>query len=298
MRRVLVFGASGFIGSQVCVSLRENPRVSAVITPGRRQYDLVNGDVPNLVALLRSEWPDTIVNCTGLLGGLGHELVQANTVVTAKLIDAIGQVAPGIRLVRLGSAGEYGVVAHGRAVTEDDPAVPVSPYGVSHLAATSLVRIASAAGQVDGVVLRVFNPIGPGLHQENLLGRAVKQIQQAMRDGAGHICMGPLSAWRDFVDVRDLAAAVSAAALKPALDHRVYNVASGSAVPARTAMELLAATAGFAGEIREEAPAPSRSAAVDWMRGDISRASAELRWTPTYDLGESVKAIWAGAATP
>jgi len=298
MSRVLVFGGSGFIGGQVCLALRAHPEVTAVLAPGRRQCDLVNGGLDDLVAVLRSERPDAVINCTGRLGGTSHELMQANTVVTAKLIDAIARVAPHTRFVRLGSAGEYGVVAHGHAVTEDDPTQPVSAYGLSHLAGTRLVQIASAAGDVDGVVLRVFNPIGPGLHQENMLGRAVALIQEAMRNVAGHIAMGPLAAWRDFVDVRDLASAACAAALAPSVDERVYNIASGVAVQSRTAIELLAAVAGFAGEIREEAAAPTRSAAVDWMLGDISRAGTALRWAPAYDLAGSIKAIWAGTRTP
>jgi nucleoside-diphosphate-sugar epimerase len=292
MSRVLVFGGSGFIGRQVCVALSREAEVSTVISPGRERCDLMAGSVEDLVELFRAERPDAVVNCTGRLAGSDYDLVQANTGVTAKLIEAISRYAPQTRLVRLGSAGEYGVVPRQHAVREEDPAVPVSAYGVSHLAGTHLVQVASTAGDVDGVVLRVFNPIGPGLHRENMLGRAVELIRQAQRTGAGHIPMASLSAWRDFVDVRDLATAVCAAALLPRLEDRVLNVASGRAVQCRQAMELLVGAAGFAGEIREQAPAPARSAAVDWMCGDISRAAAQLRWAPAHDLSESIKAIW------
>jgi nucleoside-diphosphate-sugar epimerase len=295
MSRVLVFGGSGFIGRQVCWALVRHPEVSALTSPGRDRCDLLAGSVDDLVALFHAERPDAVVNCTGRLSGSANDLVQANTAVTAKLIEATSRYAPDTRLVRLGSAGEYGVVPRPHAVREDDPAVPVSAYGASHLAGTHLMRLASVAGDVDGVVLRVFNPIGPGLHQENMLGRAVALIREAQRTGAGQITMASLSAWRDFVDVRDLAAAVCAAVLAPRLDERVLNVASGCAVRSRHAMELLAEAAGFSGEVREQAPVPARSAAVDWMRGDISLATAQLGWAPVHDLTESIKAIWIGA---
>jgi NDP-hexose 4-ketoreductase len=55
--------------------------------------------------------------------------------------------------------------------------------------------------------------------------------------------------------------------------------------------------AGFTGTIREEAAAPSRSSAVDWMRGDISLARTAVGSTPAFTLAESIKAIWAGAST-
>lgn len=292
--RALVFGGSGFIGRHVCSALREHAEIDDVQTPGHAQCDLLDGGPDDLTGLLAAERPDIVINCTGKLSGSVYELVQANTVVTAKLIEAVGTATPEARLIRLGSAGEYGVVQRPHAANEDDPARPVSAYGASHLAGTNLMQIAAAAGDIDGVVLRVFNPIGAGLHQENMLGRAVELIKAALRDGADHIDMGPLSAWRDFVDVRDLAAAVCAAALAPTLPVRVFNAASGIAVPSRHVLELLATTAGFTGEIRENAPAPSRSAAVDWMCGDISLAESVLHWSPTHDLSEAIKAVWSG----
>jgi nucleoside-diphosphate-sugar epimerase len=299
MTGVLVFGASGFIGSQVraalaaLAALERDGRVERVTCPGRDRCDLLAAEPDELAALLREERPAAVVNCTGRLDGTGYQLVRANTLVTAKLIDAIAAVDPAIRLVRLGSAGEYGPVPRGQAVAESDPAAPVSEYGVSHLAATRLLELARAAGRADGVTLRVFNPIGPGVRDENLLGRAAARLRSALADGADHITMGPLSAYRDFVDARDAATALVAAALAPSLPHAVYNVGSGRAVTARAAVLLLAEAAGFGGEVREEGPSRGRSAAVDWIRADISRAAEALGWRPAYQLADSVKAIWA-----
>jgi len=233
-----------------------------------------------------------VVNCTGRLDGTASQLIQANTTVTASLIDAVALVDPAIRLVRLGSAGEYGRVRFGQAIAEDDPATPVSEYGLSHLMATRLIELAAAAGRADGVTLRVFNPIGPGVREGTLVGSALQRLRRARAEGADVIAMGPLSAYRDFVDVRDLAAAVVAAALSPELSARVINVGSGRAVAAREAVGLLAEAAGFTGEMREEGAASARSAAVDWMLADITRAGELLGWRPTHDLGESMQAIW------
>jgi nucleoside-diphosphate-sugar epimerase len=294
MTHVLLFGGSGFIGGQVCRELRQQPRVSALTTPGRAQCDLVRDDTDQVRSLLREIRPDVVVNCTGRLTGTGYDLVQANAGVTAKLLDAIAAEVPGARFVRLGSAAEYGPVQADTAVGEDDPARPVSEYGATHLAGTHLVQIASAAGLVDGVALRVFNPVGPGLPEDNLLGRVITLIKTAERTGAGHISVGSLGAHRDFVDVRDAATAVVAAALTPELGARVFNVASGRTVTARHAVGMVAEVAGFTGEIREEAAGPARSAAVHWMRADISRAGALLSWKPRYTLADSISAAWHG----
>jgi nucleoside-diphosphate-sugar epimerase len=290
VKRVLLFGASGFIGGHVRSALSPYAELTC---PGRADIDLTSCDVDELGALLRAARPDAVVNCTGRMTGRVDELVRANVAVTAALIEAVAAAAPGARLVRLGSAGEYGPVPYGHAVTEDDPARPVSEYGVTHLAATRLVELAAAAGRVDGVVLRVFNPIGPGLSEENLLGRVAAQLRRAARTGEP-VSLGPLDSYRDFVDVRDVAAAVACAVRAERLTDRVHNIASGRAVRVREAVRLMVEAAGHTGEVHEDRSAPARSAAVGWMCGDISRAARSLGWTPAYDLAEAVKASWVG----
>lgn len=297
MTRVLLFGASGFIGGHARAALAADPRVTEVVCPGRSTVDLFDGGPDALAALLREVAPDAVVNCVGALTGSAAQLVTANALVAAKLLDATVAAAPRARLVRLGSAGEYGPVPDGASVTEEQPARPLSAYGVSHLAGTRLFQLAGESGQADAVSLRVFNPIGPGMSEENLLGRAAARIRAALADDADEITLGPLSAYRDFVDVRDLAALIVAVVLAPELRHRVFNAASGRAVAAREAVGLLAATAGYRGRIREAGTGPGRSAAVDWIRADVSRAARELGWSPVRDLATSIKDVWAAGAT-
>jgi nucleoside-diphosphate-sugar epimerase len=292
---VLLFGASGFLGAHVRALLAG--RAGAELTCiGRDRCDLLTASAGEMVGLLRELRPTVVINCAGRLDGTAADLVEANTVVTAKLLDAFAAVDPSIRYVRIGSAGEYGRVSHGYAVAETEPAAPVSAYGVSHQSATRLVELAADADRVDGVTLRVFNPIGAGLGDANVLGRAAAQLRRALVTGSSSITMGPLSAYRDFVDARDVAAAVVLAAFAPTLPHRVFNVGSGQAVSARTAVSLLAHAAGYSGDIREEGGMSARSATVDWMLADIGRAADALGWRPTYELADSVKAIWADAA--
>lgn len=296
MTSVLVFGASGFLGKHVRVALERDARVERVVTPGRAQLDLLSAGTDDVAALLQQASADVVVNCTGRLDGGCCALLMANTLVTAKILDAIAAVRPQTRFVRIGSAGEYGPVAHGRAVHEDDIAAPISEYGLSHHTATRLLALAAAAGRVDGVTLRVFNPIGPGLKDDTLLGRAADRLRAAVSCGADSVVLGPLGAYRDFVDARDVASAVLAAVIGAALPVPVLNVGSGRAVTARTAVQLLTQAAGFTGVLHEQGAAAGRSAAVDWMLADITRAAEVLGWRPRYELAESVPTIWADPA--
>ena len=296
MRRVLLFGSSGFIGGRVRAALATDDRVGEVLCPGRDRHDLVDGDVAGLAAVIAEAAPDAVVCCVGALTGSDENLVRANTRVAAKLLAAVATAAPAARLVRLGSAGEYGVVPHGRSVAEDDRTEPVGAYGVSHLAGTRLFALAGESGRVDAVSLRVFNPIGAGQPAETVLGRAARRLRDALATGAAEITLGPLGAYRDFVDVRDVAVLVRAIVLAPDLPCRVYNAGSGRAVTVREAVGLLAAEAGWTGAVREAGAGPQRSAAVDWIRADISRAARDLGWAPAQDLGASIKDIWASEA--
>jgi NDP-hexose 4-ketoreductase len=286
MTRVLVFGAAGFIGKQVCHALTADSRVAQVIPAGRAQHDLANDSAHRLTDLLTEARPDVVVNCAGKLAGTDAELVAANTFSVAKLIGSVA----GRRLVTLGSAAEYGIVEPGRPVRETDYARPVSSYGITRLAATRLVDLAVAEGRLDGLVLRVFNPIGPGLPAENVAGQAVRKLRRALEDHSGRIRLGPLGAYRDFVDVRDVAAAVVAAVfgVRPG----VYNVGSGRAVPTRELIRLLCDAAGFAGTVEEADPPSVRSRGVDWIAADLSHTTTSLQWKPAYDLTASAYATW------
>jgi NDP-hexose 4-ketoreductase len=277
--RILLFGSSGFIGRHVRAALAD---VGELVAPGRDRHDLVNGELDDLKALVRNERPDAVVCCVGALTGAAGELMRANAMVAANLLEA----APNARLVRLGSAGEYGVVPKGEAVAEDDRLEPVGAYGVSHAAGTRLFALAD-----NTVSLRVFNPIGAGQPAETVLGRVAAQL----RAGSKGLSLGPLGAYRDFVDVRDVASLIRAVVTADVVPHKVYNAGSGRAVTVREAVGMLAREAGFDGEILERGAGPQRSAAVTWIQADITRAAKDLGWAPAFDLSDSIKSIWESA---
>ena len=107
--------------------------------------------------------------------------------------------------------------------------------------------------------------------------------------------MGPLGAVRDFVDVRDIAAAVVAACRAPRLEAPVINVGSGRGHSARELVQALAERVGFAGEIGEAAAGSPRSSDVPWQVADISLAERALGWRPAHDLRSTVELMTADA---
>ncbi len=177
---------------------------------------------------------------------------------------------------------------------EDEPARPLSPYGLTKLAGTRLVQLGRAAG-LPAVVLRVFNPVGPGAPGHTLPGRAASELVRAVREN-DVVRLGGLDAVRDFVDADDVAAAVLAAATGPVPEHGVVNVGSGAAVPARELVRTLVDVSGARVRIEEGGGGSARSADVPWQQADITAATAAWDWRPRTPLAVSLEGLWRQAA--
>jgi nucleoside-diphosphate-sugar epimerase len=298
--RCLLLGATGFLGSQIRTRLAETPGVELLTAARSRhadthvQLDLARVGLPRLEALLHDVQPHVVVNCAGATRGDAAELVAGNVVVVAALAQAVVRAVPSARLVHLGSAAEYGRVESGKAVSESARPEPLSAYGISKLAGTALLRSAVDDVGLDAVVLRVFNPIGPDAPENTLPGRLVAELRRTARTGED-ILVGPLDAYRDFVDVRDVAEAVAAAALTPARVPFLLNVGSGRATGLRELAKAMAAVAGTEQRLVESEPGSFRSADVPWQQADISAARHALNWLPSIDLSTSLRDMWQGS---
>lgn len=297
--RLLIIGAGGFLGRHV----RRRARAAGldVVTAGRSALpdspshqvaDLAAGPAA-IAAMLTAVAPDAVVNCAGATSGPPAAVAAANIDGTYALVTAM-LTAGAARLVHLGSAAEYGAAEPGVPVTEQAATRPAAMYGVTKLAGTRLVGTAAVAG-LDAVVLRVFNPVGPGAPPASLPGRLAAELRRARADGTGEVRLGPLDAVRDFVDARDVADAVLAAVTAGSLPHPVLNVGSGRGVPVRTMVSALIAASGCPAVVREDALAQPRSPDIPWQQADISRAGHDLGWRPRRDLATSLADLWAAA---
>jgi nucleoside-diphosphate-sugar epimerase len=299
--RLLVLGGSGFLGGHV----RRRARAAGldVVTagrsglpdsPGHRLVDLAADDPARIAAMLAEVSPDAVVNCAGATAGRPETLVAANVNGTYALVKAMLMAAMPARLVHLGSAAEYGRAEPGIPVSERAAPRPAGLYGSTKLAGSRLVDLAAAAG-LESVVLRVFNPVGPGAPRTGLPGRLAAELRQAAAHGTD-VRVGPLDAVRDFVDARDVADAAVAAAAAARPPRPVLNIGSGRAVPVRAMVNELLAISGCAATVHEDAAGSARSAEVPWQQADISRAAEDLGWQPRRDLATSLADLWKASA--
>ncbi|MGW0336134.1 NAD-dependent epimerase/dehydratase family protein [Streptomyces sp. NPDC003011] len=289
--RILVLGHTGYLGRHVVEGLRALPGAQ-VLGGGRSSaefpVDLASVRPERLAKTLAAAAPDTVINCAGATGGDAVTLAEVNARGPAVLCAALREAVPAARLVHLGSAAEYGPGAPDSRVPESAATRPVGPYGATKLAGT----VAVTASGLDAVVLRVGNPVGPGAPAAGLPGRIAGLLRGAGPDPRAVLRLGDLSAYRDFVDVRDVARAVACAVTAPGPLPPVLNIGGGRAVPVRDLVRGLADKAGFRGRIEENAAGSARSAEVSWQCSDITAAGQALGWRPAHTLDDALTALW------
>ncbi|MEU5214234.1 NAD(P)-dependent oxidoreductase [Streptomyces sp. NPDC020742] len=302
---MIVLGATGAVGRHItaAVSAAGQEALSVARRPvtGTGRFfpmDLIGGGPDELARLIDAERPYAVVNAAGAAWLCAPEVMRlANHVLVDTVLAAMAAASWRPRLVHVGSVHEYAPQPPETSLDERAPTQPVTLYGRTKLQGTEAVRTAAAAGHVDAVVLRVSNVIGAGTSPGSLLGQVAAQLRAAEADREAVVRVSPLRARRDFVDARDTADAVLAAAALP-VGGELINIGRGEAVPVRTLVERLIAASGRPARIVEQAePGARASAGLDWMRVDIGRARRLLHWTPRHSIDSSAHDLWH-ATTP
>lgn len=290
MKRVLVTGARGFVGAHLAAGLRARgadvTALSRSAGDGAVACDLL--DRAKLDAVLAEGRFDTIFHLAGLNASADTvALYQANVVATATLLQAVRALGRAdLRMVLVGSSAEYGDCPDD-PITEDSPTRPVGDYGISKLAMTHMGVLEHLRWGGATVMARPFNIVGPG-RSHHLLHSDVARKIVAVEQGraAPLLAMRNLGGYRDFVDVRDVAAGLVAAAER-GMPGQVYNLCTDQAVQARTVVETLAAQARVPVTLEVAAQAPNRGD-VARQRGSFAKARKALDWAPSIALEKSL----------
>jgi UDP-glucuronate 4-epimerase len=302
-RVALVTGAAGFIGSHLCERLvREGWRVRGVdsFTP---YYDpaLKERNIAGLAreprfellrADLRTTDPgplfagvDTVWHLAAQAGvrsswgGAFEEYTSQNINATQRLLEAA--VGAGLRrMVCASSSSIYGE-APTFPMPEDGPARPISPYGVTKLAAEHLARVYARVHGVPAVSLRYFTVYGPRQRPDMAFHRFFRAIL-----GDGELTLfGDGTQSRDFTFIDDVTEANLLAAERGE-PGGVYNISGGSRVSVQEVIRLMERITGKAARVVEQ---PRQSGDPHDTGGDSSRAREQLGFRPRFDLGAGLE---------
>ncbi len=304
--RILVTGAAGFIGSRLCARLLdEGASVAGVdcfsdyyprwikernIAPllGRKRFALHRTDLNDLPLgrILRNvEAVFHLAAQAGVRASWGRSFsgyVRHNIQATQTLLEA-AKDKPLRKLVFASSSSVYGMTRD-LPMTEESAVRPLSPYGVTKLAAEGLCVLYAKNFGVPAVPLRFFTVYGPGQRPD----MAFHKFFLAVRNGRPITVFGSGRQTRDFTYVDDIVAAC-VAALDRGRAGEVYNVGGGHRETLSRLFPLIGRITGR--PVRVERIEKQKGDVPDTAAG-IAKARRELGFSPRTPLEEGLRREW------
>ncbi len=299
--RALVTGATGFVGPHLLAHLHACG--DDVLTPGDQSSSFDITDRSLVLEAFDAHRPEVVYHLAawsevGTSWQDPTRCLRVNVEGTANVLDAAR--ASGVqRVLVVGSAEEYGKVAPGTdRLGEDTPLRPMTPYGVSKVAASYLALQAWLGGGLETVRVRAFSHTGAGQSDRFVVPALARRIvvaehEAVVHDAVGAITIGNRDPVRDLSDVRDVVRAY-----RLVVEHgrpgEVYNVCSGTGVTVGEIADRLAARANRPLEFVVD-DALVRPVEVPYLVGDPSKIVAATGWAPEHTLDETLDRVLADA---
>lgn len=249
---VLLFGAAGFIGTNLALKLQKDPTVRLTLVDVNRDYFSPAVCTPDVTLLESTIGVDT--DFAALFAGqdVVYHLVSttvpttsnqqiadeltANVVMTAKLLD--GCVRSGVKkVVFISSGGTVYGKQSGCPLTEDTPTNPISAYGVQKVTIEKLLYLYHYMHGLDYRVIRLANPYGPYQRPNGILGAVTTFTYKALR-GEEISVFGDGSVVRDFIYIDDAVRAIINIA-GGETGHKTFNLGSGYGKSIRQVLEAV-----------------------------------------------------------
>lgn len=309
--KVLVTGVAGFVGSTLAREMLNQGHEVVGIDMLTDYYDIeikranLNRLQDRNFRLVQADLLDE--NLTALLDGVNVVFHQAgqpgvrkswgtdfdtytrqNINATQRLLEACVSVDRDIRVVYASSSSVYGD-AERYPTTESDRPQPVSPYGVTKLAAEHLCSLYAANFGLSTVSLRYFTVYGPRQRPDMAFTRFLKA---SVLDEVITL-YGTGDQIRDFTYVSDVVQANILAAQKDSISPgTVLNVAGGSNISVNEVLEAIASLGGRPLRIDRQ---PSVKGDVFRTGGSTEAIEKHLGWQPTVSIydGLALHYEWA-----
>ncbi|CAI8750595.1 GDP-mannose 4,6-dehydratase [Bacillus sp. IT-79MI2] len=301
--KALITGITGFVGRYLQSTLiEEGDEVFGTsrqpnICKNTYQLDLQKQD--EIVSLLKKISPTHIFHLAGISNvryswSNVSQTIEANTIATINLLEAVKKLNKEIRVITIGSSEEYGkaTLSIHDTISETTLLNPLNPYGTSKAAVSMLVKQYYKGFDLDVIHVRPFNHIGPGQKLGFVTSDFAHQIALINNNNSNYnkIKVGNLESFRDFTDVRDIVRAYYMIALKGCAGE-IYNVCSGTSTSIQEILNILLSFSNKKIAIETD-PDKMRPSDIPYFIGNYTKIKDLTKWEPKISITQSLQDIY------
>ena len=276
-KRVLITGASGFIGQVVLKEMLKNEDIDFFAIDTRKipnisieKQELISLlDKEKLMEIIKRYKPNVIIHLAAIAlvthDNVG-EIYNVNVQGTENLLEVTQEYCDkGTRVILASTAGVYGNQKVEK-YKEDLPYNPANNYSYSKMITEYLGK--RYKDDLEIVTIRPFNIIGVGQSEKFLVPKLVEHFA----DKKEKLSVGNISSFRDYVDVEYCAEVIMELVLREKIDFDILNICSGIPTSGEMILQLLQEMTSFKPEI-EISKNFVRKNEVWRMIGDTTRLS-------------------------
>ena len=301
--RALVIGGGGFVGPYLVKHLHDDLGYEVSVTktekeqlqlPEAKIYDCDILDKAQITNVLEMVRPDYIFH---LAAQSSVSVSWKNPALTIdvnikggiNVLDAIRELDYKPRTLLIGSGEEYGHIRQEDCPIKEDTVLrPGNIYAATKSCQNMLGSIYASAYDMDVVMVRAFNHIGPNQTPIFVVAdfcKQVAEIEKGIKEPVMYV--GNLSAKRDFTDVRDVVQAY-AMLVKEGARGETYNVGTGHALAIQEILDKIISLSTSKIEVQVD-PDKLRPVDVPIIEPDISKINKCTGWEPKISLEQTLK---------
>ena len=291
--RILITGATGFIGKHLVEALKDDGHeLGLLVRDAHRASEVkaknvafLEGDLDDLSLVgnrLGEFAPDVCAHLAWAdIPDYSAAVSKRNLDRSIALVDCLLKETGCRKIVVTGSCFEYGKTQGECA--EWEPVQITSYIAWAKQALCNYLAVLAKPSMLQFVWLRLFYVYGPGQRADSLLPTIIKDMLR----GKHPTVRNPFDA-QDFVYVADAAQAIRLA-VNADMQSGIYNIGSGQATPVLDMCRLVERSMGKSGQVSEalSRQQPSREPACFWANN--AKAKQHLGWAPKYPLAEGIQ---------
>ena len=304
MKKVLITGAGGFIGSHLaerCVELGyavrafvryNSSNASGFLegSPCEKHVEVIRGDIRDFDSVYNAvKGCDTVFHLAALIG-IPYSYVSPLAYIRTNIEGTYNVLEAGRHLslknIVITSTSETYGTAQYVPIDEDHPAVGQSPYAASKIAADQLALSYHKSFGLPVKVARPFNTFGPRQSARAIIPTIISQVLNGQKE----LKLGNLTPTRDFTYVKDTVKGILAIAQSDRLIGEATNIGTNRELSIGELVKLISTLTNTKISVyRDKTRVRPAQSEVERLRCDNKKITKTTGWKPTYDLEKGLR---------